>query len=110
MIIAGKAAQAYNSVLNSQSSLLGGEGAGIGKTTGGGDFASGFQSLVKGGIQSALDSNRKAEELSLAALDGKAEIADVVNAVNEAESTLRTMVLVRDKIITAYQEILRMPV
>jgi flagellar hook-basal body complex protein FliE len=33
----------------------------------------------------------------------------VVEAVNAAEITLQTVVAVRDRIITAYQEIMRMP-
>ncbi|MEM6903398.1 MAG: flagellar hook-basal body complex protein FliE, partial [Pseudomonadota bacterium] len=34
---------------------------------------------------------------------------DVVMAVNNAEITLQSVVSIRDRVISAYQEILRMP-
>ncbi len=40
---------------------------------------------------------------------GQADIVDVVNAVNSAELTLDTVVAVRDKVISAYQSIMQMP-
>ena len=41
---------------------------------------------------------------------GKANIVDVVNAVNAAEITLDTVVAVRDKVVAAYQSIMNMPI
>ena len=38
-----------------------------------------------------------------------ANLQEVVEAVNAAEITLQTVVAVRDRMITAYQEIIRMP-
>jgi flagellar basal-body rod protein FlgB len=35
---------------------------------------------------------------------------DVVTAVAESETAIQTMVAVRDKVIAAYEEILRMPI
>ena len=49
-------------------------------------------------------------QLSAAAAAGKANIDQVVIAVAEAESTLNTVVAVRDKVLDAYREILRMPI
>ena len=40
---------------------------------------------------------------------GKADLNDVVQAVTNAEVTLQTVTAVRDKVLNAYQEILRMP-
>ena len=37
-------------------------------------------------------------------------MVNVVNAVNQAELTLDTVVAVRDKVITAYQSIMQMPI
>ena len=44
------------------------------------------------------------------ALGGKGNIIDVVTAVSEAEVALDTMVSVRDKVISAYEEIMRMAI
>lgn len=41
---------------------------------------------------------------------GAADLTDVVTAVGKAELTLQTVVAVRDKVIQAYQEVLRMPI
>ena len=69
-----------------------------------------FIEMVKGVTENAIESNRQAEEISKQVLTGKAELADVVTAIAHAESTLQTVVTVRDKVISAYQEILRMPI
>ena len=41
---------------------------------------------------------------------GKADIVDVVTAISETEMALETLVSVRDKVISAYEEIMRMPI
>ena len=69
-----------------------------------------FMDLVKSAAQTAVDANRQAEKLSVDAVAGKADLTEVVAAVAHAESTLQTVVTVRDRIISAYQEIMRMPI
>ena len=44
------------------------------------------------------------------AVVGEADLVEVVTAVNSAEMALQTVVTVRDRVISAYQEILRMPI
>ena len=41
---------------------------------------------------------------------GKANMVDVVTAVAETETAVQTMVSVRDKVIAAYEDILKMPI
>jgi len=60
--------------------------------------------------QDAIDSSQKAEALTAKAVVGEAELMDVVSAVSNAEVTLQTVVAVRDRVMSAYQEILRMPI
>ena len=50
----------------------------------------------------------KSEKVSAQAIMGKASMTDVVQAVNDAEMTLQTVIAVRDKIIDAYQRIMQM--
>jgi flagellar hook-basal body complex protein FliE len=45
-----------------------------------------------------------------AAAAGKANVIDVVTAVAETETAVQAMVSVRDKVIAAYEEIMRMPI
>ena len=47
---------------------------------------------------------------SQAAADGKANMVDVVTAVAESEVAIDTLVSVRDKVISAYEEIMKMPI
>lgn len=69
-----------------------------------------FGSLMKAGIEKVVETQKVSEKMSADAVMGKADITDVVQAVTEAEVTLQTMVAVRDKVIGAYQEIMRMPI
>ena len=41
---------------------------------------------------------------------GKANVVDVVTAVAESETALQTLVAVRDRVISAYEEIMRMQI
>lgn len=69
-----------------------------------------FASLLRDGAKAAIESGKKSEELSQQAIAGKADIHDVVAAVNNAELTLQTVVAVRDKVVSAYNAILQMPI
>jgi len=48
--------------------------------------------------------------MSAQAVTGEADLTDVVAAITSAELTLQTVVAVRDRLISAYQEIMRMPI
>jgi flagellar hook-basal body complex protein FliE len=69
-----------------------------------------FGALVQDAIRQAADSANTAEAQSLAVAGGQADIVDVVTAIAAAETQLQTVVAVRDQVINAYQEILRMPI
>ena len=72
--------------------------------------ANDFTSMVKNFANDAIQKGESSERLSAAAAAGKANIDQVVIAVAEAETTLNTVVAVRDKVLEAYREILRMPI
>lgn len=78
----------------------------------GGDAGDGgaFATLVKNAIGEAARIGKAAESASIAAVNDRADIGKVVTAVAEAELTLQTVVTIRDKVIEAYREILRMPI
>lgn len=83
------------------------------KTVGGGmaprDGAS-FGDALEDVAKEAIGSLQKGETMSALAAVGKADLTDVVQAVSNAEVTLQTVTAVRDKVLNAYQEILRMPI
>lgn len=72
----------------------------------GGDFAS----MVAESVQSVVETGNRSDNLQMQMLDGKASIVDVVTAVAETEIAMESMVSVRDRVISAYEEIMRMPI
>lgn len=69
-----------------------------------------FAELLGKVAQDSIESSKKAETMTAQAVTGQAELMDVVAAVSNAEVTLQTVVAVRDRMVNAYQEILRMPI
>jgi flagellar hook-basal body complex protein FliE len=53
---------------------------------------------------------QNADSMSNQALRGNGNMTDVVMAVSKAEMALQASVAVRDKMVSAYQEIMRMSV
>ena len=96
-------AQAINAYSNA---ARGGGLGGAPKAAGGDEFAD----LVKGAIREAVKIGQRAEKASVAGINDRADLNMVVTTVAEAEMTLQTVVAVRDKVIDAYREIMRMPI
>jgi flagellar hook-basal body complex protein FliE len=71
---------------------------------------SAFGALLEQTLSEAVDAGHKGEAIATAAVSGQTSLQEVVEAVNAAELTLQTVVAVRDRMIAAYQEILRMPI
>jgi flagellar hook-basal body complex protein FliE len=68
-----------------------------------------FGDLVTHAMTDVVSSSRKAETLMTAQTQGKADMVDVVTAVASAQASLSTMMAVRDQVISAYQQIMSMP-
>ncbi len=69
-----------------------------------------FASFVRDAADASIDTMHQGEQISKMGIAGKAELTDVVNAVNDAEMTLQTVTALRDKLVEAYREIIRMPI
>ena len=78
--------------------------------TGEGSSGPNFGELVKEAIGSLTQTSRASDAQSQAMAAGKANIVDVVTAVAETEVAIDTLVSVRDKVVAAYEEIMRMPI
>ena len=57
-----------------------------------------------------VQSSRAAETPMVNQVQGKAALVDVATALSAAETSLQTVMAVRDQVISAYQEIMRMPI
>lgn len=69
-----------------------------------------FAELVKSAAESTTASLQAGEAAASQVAAGKANLVDVVTAVSAAEVTLETAIAVRNRVIEAYQDILRMPI
>ena len=69
-----------------------------------------FGKLVTEGLQGVVDAGKTSDKLSLALVNGQANVVDVVTAISQTELAMESMVAVRDKVISAYEEIMRMPI
>ncbi|MEQ8587400.1 MAG: flagellar hook-basal body complex protein FliE [Thalassobaculaceae bacterium] len=69
-----------------------------------------FASYVEDAAKASVDTMYQGETLSKAGIAGTADLTEVVAAVNDAELTLQTVTSLRDKLVSAYQEIIRMPI
>ena len=69
-----------------------------------------FETLVSDVADQMLKTGAEAEKQTTHAMTGKADLNQVVMAVASADIAVQTVVAVRDKVIQAYQEILRMPI
>ncbi len=69
-----------------------------------------FGDLLKDAIGSVVDGGRKADQQTVAMAQGKANVMDVVTAVAETDVKISTLVSVRDKVISAYEDIMKMPI
>ncbi len=69
-----------------------------------------FGDVLQNAVGSAIDTMKAGEKASANAVAGKADLNDVVQAVTSAELTLQTVVAIRDRLVGAVQEVLRMPI
>jgi flagellar hook-basal body complex protein FliE len=72
--------------------------------------AGGFGALLKDALGSVVEAGRNSDTQAKAMAAGNANIVDVVTAVAETEVAIEALVSVRDKVIQAYEEIMRMPI
>ncbi|MEQ9520085.1 MAG: flagellar hook-basal body complex protein FliE [Parvibaculum sp.] len=69
-----------------------------------------FGDLLRGVVDNMATAGVNAQQQAVSTIGGKGDVVDMVTAISEAEATLQTVVAVRDNVITAYQEILKMPI
>lgn len=72
----------------------------------GSEFGNLLSSAMNQLQEKGADTQAKSEALAA----GQGNLVDVVTAIAETEIALETMVSVRDKVISSYEEIMRMPI
>ena len=102
------AAAAYASALSRLDGTQ--NGAGVSGAAAGDGSGSGFAALVDQLASDTVQSTAKAETTSMQAVAGEAGLVDVVTAMSNAEMVVQTVVSVRDRMVQAYNDIIRMPI
>jgi flagellar hook-basal body complex protein FliE len=69
-----------------------------------------FEQVLSNVLTETVQNSKAAETQMVAGVQGKADLVDVVTAISSAQQSLETVMAVRDQVISAYQEIMRMPI
>jgi len=101
-----QAASAYNNIAGITNNAGNANAATNTQATGSASFAD----MLGHALEGAVSSGEKAEKMSTLAMMGKADITELATAVSSAELALNTVVAIRDKVISAYQQIMQMPI
>jgi len=69
-----------------------------------------FGSMLARMVNDTVDTLKSAEAVSIAGVQDKASVQQVVESVMAAEQTLQTAIALRDKAVAAYLEVSRMAI
>jgi len=69
-----------------------------------------FGAMVTEAAETAMKTVRGSEQVAAAGVSGTADVQQVVQALSDAELTMQTVVAVRDKVLGAYNDIMKMTI
>ena len=69
-----------------------------------------FSDALASAMKDAVGTMHAGEVAATQGAAGQGDVVQVVNAVTTAELTLETVVAIRDRVISAYQDIMKMPI
>jgi flagellar hook-basal body complex protein FliE len=101
MVSPGQAAAAYASAGAGRGLAIGAEAAGA---------EAGFGAALNRAMEAGVQVGRNADAASTQALMGQGSVSDAVLSISRAELALQTAVSLRDRVVAAYQEVMRMPI
>ena len=70
----------------------------------------GFGAALGRAMQGVVDSGHEADTQSMRAIAGGGNLTEVATSVSHAELALQSAVAIRDKVVQAYQDVMRMPI
>lgn len=75
-----------------------------------GNDGGGFGAALGQALQGVVQAGHEADAQAVKALNGGGNMTEVALAVSHAELALQGAVAIRDKVVQAYQDIMRMPI
>ena len=79
-------------------------------TAGAGGDPGNFGATLERALQGAIDSGPDADGKAMQAIAGGGNLTEVVTALARAELTLQSATVIRDRVVQAYQDIIKMPI
>lgn len=76
----------------------------------GAEASEGFGAALNRAMEAGVQVGRSADAASTQALMGQGSVSDAVLSISRAELALQTAVSLRDRVVSAYQEVMRMPI
>ena len=69
-----------------------------------------FGATLEHALQGAVDAGHDADAKAMDALNGTGNLTEVVTAVARAQLALQSATAIRDRVVQAYQDIMKMPI
>ena len=69
-----------------------------------------FGAMLRSAVNSAIDTGHQAETASMKAITQGGNVTEVATALSRAELTLQTATAVRDRMLSAYQDIMKIQI
>ena len=69
-----------------------------------------FGAALESSIQDAIHAGESADNAATQTLTDQGDLTQVVTAISHAELTLQTATAIRDRVVQAYQDIMKMPI
>jgi flagellar hook-basal body complex protein FliE len=69
-----------------------------------------FGSVMTEALDQAIQTGHSADSQAMKAISGGGNLTEVVTALSHAEMTLQTATAIRDRVVQAYQDIMKMPI
>jgi flagellar hook-basal body complex protein FliE len=69
-----------------------------------------FGEVLNNVLSDTIQQSRTAESQIVSGVQGKADLVNVVTAISSAETSLQTVMAVRDQVIAAYQQVMQMQI
>ena len=69
-----------------------------------------FAKLLSQAVQGVSDAGKASDQKSLDLINGKGNLVDVATSVAQTQVAVEGLVAVRDRVISAYEDIMKMPI
>ncbi|MDR3531369.1 MAG: flagellar hook-basal body complex protein FliE [Rhodopila sp.] len=78
--------------------------------SGSADAPNSFGKAISQALDQAVQTGHAADDQAMKAISGGGNLTEVVAALSHAEMTLQTATAIRDRVVQAYQDIMKMPI